>query len=122
MAAGVLQDLLVDRAQVLGIQVDRAAAQRLPDDRGVAQARAQLDACVGRGGLAQQMALFSLAEWQEAIYTRIVDKVGTRTYWEQWAADVADIASALVTRISMRTPGSSTGTTVAVSADNRSLA
>src|SRR5699024_10449417 len=36
-------------------------------------------------GLAQQMALFSLSEWQEAIYTRIVDKVGTRTYWEDWA-------------------------------------
>ncbi|MDH6245529.1 DEAD/DEAH box helicase [Mycobacterium sp. OTB74] len=53
----------------------------------------------GGGGLAQQMALFSLSEWQEAIYTRIVDKVGTRTYWEDWAKDVADIAAALITRI-----------------------
>lgn len=51
------------------------------------------------GGLATQMALFSLSEWQEAIYTRIVDKVGTRTYWEDWARDVADIAAALITRI-----------------------
>lgn len=51
------------------------------------------------GGLASQMALFSLSEWQEAIYTRIVDKVGTRTYWEDWAKDVADIAAALITRI-----------------------
>lgn len=49
---------------------------------------------------AQQMALFSLSAWQEAIYARIVDKVGTRTYWEQWAADVADIAASLITRIS----------------------
>ncbi|AEF39231.1 hypothetical protein AS9A_0777 [Hoyosella subflava DQS3-9A1] len=24
---------------------------------------------------------------------RIVDKVGTRSYWEDWAADVADIAN-----------------------------
>ena len=46
-----------------------------------------------------QMALFSLSQWQEAIYTRIVDKVGTRVYWDQWAADVADIATAQVTRI-----------------------
>jgi predicted helicase len=46
-----------------------------------------------------QMALFSLSEWQEAIYARIVDKVGTRTYWEQWASDVAGIAAALTTRI-----------------------
>lgn len=48
---------------------------------------------------ATQMALFSLSQWQEAIYARIVDKVGTRTYWEQWATDVADIAAALITRI-----------------------
>ncbi|MDQ1305786.1 MAG: hypothetical protein QG671_1618, partial [Actinomycetota bacterium] len=46
-----------------------------------------------------QMALFSVKQWQEAIYTRIVDKVGTRVYWDQWAADVADIATAQVTRI-----------------------
>lgn len=46
-----------------------------------------------------QMALFSLSQWQEAIYTRIVDKVGTRVYWDQWAADVADIATAQITRI-----------------------
>jgi len=49
--------------------------------------------------LAKQMALFGLSEWQEAIYARIVDKVGTRTYWEDWASDVADIASALISRI-----------------------
>lgn len=47
----------------------------------------------------KQMALFSLSEWTEAIYTKIVDKVGTRTYWEDWAADVADIAAAQITRI-----------------------
>ena len=46
-----------------------------------------------------QIALFSLTQWQEAVYTRIVDKVGTRVYWDQWAADVADIATAQVTRI-----------------------
>lgn len=49
--------------------------------------------------LAKQMAIFSLAEWQEAIYTRIVEKVGTRSYWEDWAKDVAGIASALTSRI-----------------------
>lgn len=47
----------------------------------------------------KQMALFSLSEWTEAIYAKVVDKVGTRTYWEDWAADVADIASAQITRI-----------------------
>lgn len=65
------------------------------------------------GGLAQQMALFSLSEWQEAIYTRIVDKVGTRTYWEDWAKDVADIASALITRIKALLDGADPAVTVA---------
>lgn len=51
------------------------------------------------GSMATQMALFSLSDWQEAIYARIVDKVGTRAYWEDWAADVADIAAALQIRI-----------------------
>ena len=49
--------------------------------------------------LTQQLVLFSLEEWQEAIYTKLVDKVGTRTYWEDWADDVADIAQAQITRI-----------------------
>ncbi|RJO70035.1 DEAD/DEAH box helicase [Nocardia panacis] len=49
--------------------------------------------------IAQQMALFSLSDWQEAIFARIVDKVGTRVYWEEWAADVADIAATLIIRI-----------------------
>lgn len=51
------------------------------------------------GQMATQMALFSLSEWQEAIVAKIVDKVGTRAYWEEWAADVADIAAAQITRI-----------------------
>ncbi|WP_363316194.1 type ISP restriction/modification enzyme, partial [uncultured Corynebacterium sp.] len=47
----------------------------------------------------QQIALFSLEQWQEAIYTKLVDKVGTRTYWEDWADDVAAIAENQITRI-----------------------
>ncbi len=58
-----------------------------------------IDNEVSGGAAATQMALFSLSAWQEAIYTRIVDKVGTRVYWDQWATDVADIARAQITRI-----------------------
>lgn len=52
-----------------------------------------------RAAKSHQMALFSLEDWQDAIYTRIVSKVGDRTYWEDWADDVADIAQAQITRI-----------------------
>ena len=46
-----------------------------------------------------QMVLFSLEKWQEALYTKLVDKVGDRRYWDDWADDVADIATAQITRI-----------------------
>ncbi|WP_228986294.1 type ISP restriction/modification enzyme [Micromonospora sp. DH13] len=46
-----------------------------------------------------QDALFSVTDWREAIYARIVDKVGQRQYWEDWARDIAQIAERHVTRI-----------------------
>jgi predicted helicase len=44
--------------------------------------------------------LFNYDEWTSAIYTKIVQKVGTRTYWEDWASDVAAIAARHEARIS----------------------
>jgi len=35
----------------------------------------------------------------DALYSKIVEKVGTRTYWTDWAKDVADIAQRQITRI-----------------------
>ncbi|WP_236240140.1 type ISP restriction/modification enzyme [Streptomyces sp. CC228A] len=46
-----------------------------------------------------QDVLFSVSDWREAIYARIVDKVGERHYWEDWAKDIAQIADRHVTRI-----------------------
>lgn len=46
-----------------------------------------------------QEALFSVSDWRDAIYARIVDKVGERHYWEDWAKDIAQIADRHVTRI-----------------------
>ena len=37
--------------------------------------------------------LDSLGRWKDAIYARLVQKVGSRRYWEQWAKDVAQIAA-----------------------------
>ncbi|SDC93549.1 DEAD/DEAH box helicase [Rhodococcus tukisamuensis] len=72
------------------------------------------DTTPGTGGqMAQQMALFSLSEWQEAIVAKIVDKVGTRAYWEDWATDVADIAAAQITRIRALLAGADPAVTAA---------
>lgn len=40
-----------------------------------------------------------LDQWRDAIYAKIVTKVGSRRYWEDWAGDVAVIAERHTTRI-----------------------
>ncbi len=51
---------------------------------------------------------FQFDEFSRAILARIVKKCGTRTYWEEWARDVARIAEVHVTRIkaAVAVPGS----------------
>lgn len=43
--------------------------------------------------------LSQMDELRNAIYARMVKKVGSRTYWDQWAKDIAVIAQAHITRI-----------------------
>jgi predicted helicase len=40
-----------------------------------------------------------IGEWRDAIYAKIVQKVGDRRYWEVWAQDVSRIAERHTTRI-----------------------
>lgn len=63
--------------------------------------------------VAEQLGLFDIDEWRDAIYAKIVDKVGTRTYWEDWAKDVADIARAQETRIRALLDGANAEVTAA---------
>jgi predicted helicase len=65
-----------------------------PDDR-----REDRDGS-GDGAATQgTLGLAWLDEWREAIYAKVVAKVGSRTYWEDWAKDIADIAQRHITRI-----------------------
>lgn len=48
----------------------------------------------------------SLDQWRDAILAKIVEKVGERRYWENWAKDVARIASDHITRIKALVEGS----------------
>jgi predicted helicase len=41
----------------------------------------------------------NLDEWKDAIYAKMVMKVGDRAYWETWARDIATIAETHITRI-----------------------
>ncbi|RQX13377.1 damage-inducible protein [Micromonospora ureilytica] len=45
------------------------------------------------------LAFPDLDAWRDAIYSKIVAKVGTRRYWTDWAKSVADIALRQTTRI-----------------------
>ncbi|WP_261625106.1 DEAD/DEAH box helicase [Nesterenkonia marinintestina] len=40
-----------------------------------------------------------LEEWKDAIYAKIVQKVGDRKYWETWADDIAEVAQRHTQRI-----------------------
>ena len=84
------------RVDELPLEVDHVESQKKKLDSN--DARASEDAGSDES-FAHQVALFSLEQWQEAMYTKLVDKVGTRTYWEDWADDVATIAQAQITRI-----------------------
>lgn len=49
--------------------------------------------------LALDLVFADLDFWRDAIYSKIVEKVGTRRYWTEWAKSVADIAQRHITRI-----------------------
>lgn len=41
----------------------------------------------------QGLLSFPAEEWKDGVYAKIVDKVGTREYWEDWSNDIASIAT-----------------------------
>ena len=86
-------------AQVNSISLNEGEVKDLPVVQDHVGATSDTQAYADADNTATQMVLFSLEQWQEALYTKLVDKVGTRTYWEDWADDVADIAEAQVLRI-----------------------
>lgn len=55
----------------------------------------------GQGGQQMGFAFPHLEEWRDAIFAKIVKKVGTRKYLEQWAEKVADIAQRHIDRINL---------------------
>ena len=62
-----------------------------PDEPGVTTTAEDLDTA--------QLAFPDLGEWRDALYARIVERVGDRRYMEHWAEDISQIAAAQETRI-----------------------
>ncbi|MFC7403289.1 DEAD/DEAH box helicase [Citricoccus sp. GCM10030269] len=67
-----------------------------PDDGG---APAEGEDASHRGRADALLHLANAADWKDAIYARMVRKVGDRRYWEDWAASVKDIADRHISRI-----------------------
>ncbi|NME16965.1 DEAD/DEAH box helicase, partial [Micrococcus luteus] len=80
-----------DRVQVIGIgSGDTAEGDGAPgsgEDKSV------------RGTRQALFAMQDAQQWKDAIYARLVRKVGDRRYWEDWAKDVKGIADRHITRI-----------------------
>ncbi|WP_284852281.1 DEAD/DEAH box helicase [Corynebacterium rhinophilum] len=92
--ANAQEELPIDVNHVPGDK-EKSDKEKLED----AERTKSTEAFEDSSAMTQQIALFSLEQWQETIYTKLVDKVGTRTYWEDWADDVATIAENQITRI-----------------------
>src|SRR5699024_11315698 len=54
---------------------------------------------------ALDLKLSQMDQLREAIYAKMVTKVGSRTYWDQWAKDIAAIAANHITRITTLVDG-----------------
>ncbi|WP_336643068.1 restriction endonuclease [Microbacterium sp. MMO-113] len=88
-------------AMINKIDLDKKANNRI-DVIGIGGTGNDRDPGTASSDADASAALFSMAnaaEWQDAIFARMVKKVGDRRYWEDWAGDVKDIADRQVTRI-----------------------
>ncbi|MGY1883973.1 DEAD/DEAH box helicase [Blastococcus sp. SYSU DS0753] len=83
--------------------VNKIELNRAPDDRiqiiGVGGGEDDPDGSSTPTYVQGEFAFPELGEWREAIYAKIVQKVGSRRYWEDWAKDIAQIAEKHTTRI-----------------------
>ncbi|WP_155811848.1 DEAD/DEAH box helicase [Mobiluncus curtisii] len=54
------------------------------------------------GGTPPAPAVFPAEDWKDAVYSKIVKKVGNRLYWDDWSKDIADIARRYINLIEHR--------------------
>lgn len=67
---------------------------------GEAPPEGESDGDLGTGSPGLQLEFnFTPEDWKDAVYSRIVKKVGSRLYWDDWSKDIADIASRYINLI-----------------------
>ena len=51
------------------------------------------------GIIQPQLPIFPTEDWKDAVYSKLVKKVGNRLYWDDWSNDIADIARRYISLI-----------------------
>jgi len=100
-----------DKIQIFGVSQELAATTAVVDDidldKGRKTARADIGGGSGNDGQVggdtlvspEVQGAFIFDELTQAIRAKIVEKCGTREYWDKWAKDIAEIAKTHITRI-----------------------
>ncbi|MBF2754697.1 MAG: DEAD/DEAH box helicase [Gammaproteobacteria bacterium AqS3] len=94
---GIGEDDISDRFEVVGV-VNNLKSKPNPNEDKSADVGEDEAAAPEPEDKDEQLA-FELADFSRAIKAKIVEKCGTRDYWEKWAADIADIAEQHIKRI-----------------------
>ena len=107
-------DTAINQAALTGIPPEQITVLRLniatkkgPDGHGIGAGGSGGDDAPESGEaqptkLITQPALFALADaskWKDAVYAKLVAKVGDRMYWDDWAGDIAVIAQRFIALI-----------------------
>ena len=101
---------VADRVQIVGVTKELLATTAVVDDIDINKTKAANRSDIGQGsGGADDgqviddrdngQAVFVFDELTQAIRAKIVEKCGTREFWQDWAKDIAKIAETHITRI-----------------------
>jgi predicted helicase len=109
---GIEGEDVSDKLQIVGISQELEATTAVVDDIDLnkSKATARSDIGGGDGGRGdgdddvieksiETQSAFIFDELTKAIRAKIVEKCGTREYWDKWAKDIAKIAATHITRI-----------------------
>lgn len=91
---------------IIGVNADARAMDEWSGDSAPATAGAEAAQAAAVRVQNTQLAFPGFEQWEDAFYARIVKKVGTRRYWEDWAKDIGEIAQRQITRITDLVEGS----------------
>lgn len=110
--AGIDGEDISDRIQIIGVTQELLATTAVIEDINLNKTKTERRADVGGGagdsgddelvieGPEPTQGAFVFDELTAAIRAKIVEKCGTREYWDKWAKDIAKIAETHITRIS----------------------